>query len=133
LYPRSNSTSWPTDVPPATAAALIDEVFRYAQSDTTNQQGFYRIFSFNHYESCDALDRRAQHRIDFKVLVRELGSFDCITNIGTSERIFNIAEVFSYVHRLLRPGAVVLHVLPCCGDLNHGFYSVHRTLFDTPH
>jgi hypothetical protein len=68
-----------------------------------------------------------------RVLVRELGSFVCITNIGTSERIFNIAEVFSYFHRLLRPGAVVLHVLPCCGDLNHGFYSVHRTLFDTPH
>jgi SAM-dependent methyltransferase len=114
---------------PATAAALIDEVFRYAPSDTTNQQAFYRIFGFYHYESCDALDRRAQHRIDLNFPVPQLGPFDCVTNFGTSEHVFNIAEVFSSVHRLLRPGGIALHVLPCCGDVNHGFYSVHPTLY----
>src|SRR5262245_36169764 len=97
---------------PATAGALVDEVYRYSSSGTPNQQAFYRILGFHHYESCDALDRRAQHRIDLNAPVPELGPFDCITNFGTSEHVFNIAEVFSSVHRLLGPGGIALHVLP---------------------
>lgn len=114
---------------PAAASALVDEVFRYSVSGTPNQQAFYRIFGFQHYESCDALDKRAQHRLDLNVAVPELGPFDCVTNFGTSEHVFNIAEVFSSVHRLLRLGGLALHVLPSCGDLNHGFYSIHPTLY----
>ena len=57
---------------PAIAAALLEEVSRYAPSGTANQQAFYRIFGFHHYDSCDALDRRAQHRIDLNLAVPEL-------------------------------------------------------------
>jgi SAM-dependent methyltransferase len=114
---------------PAAAGALVDEVFRYSPSGIINQQAFYRIFGFQRYESCDALDRRAQHRIDLNIPVPDLGPFDCVTNFGTSEHVFNIAEVFSSVHRLLRPGGIALHVLPCCGDVNHGFYSIQPILY----
>jgi SAM-dependent methyltransferase len=116
-------------LPEAAVARIIKRVFEYCPSDTQNQRAFYQIFGFADYESCDANDKRAEHRIDLNAPLPPLGRFDCVTNFGTAEHVFNIGVVFASVHQLLAPGGIALHVLPCCGDVNHGFYTVHPALY----
>lgn len=55
--------------------------------------------------------------------------FDVVTNFGTAEHVFNIAAVFRSIHDALKPGGVALHVLPTFGDINHGFYNIHPTVY----
>ena len=81
------------------------------------------------YRSIDLGDSRADWRCDINHPVDIPDRFDAITNFGTAEHIFNIAEVFRSMHVLLRKGGVQLHGLPAFGDVNHGFYNIHPTLY----
>ena len=111
------------------ATEALAELFRFSPEDTGNQEAFYRIFGFESYSSCDALDHRAQHQIDLNLPMPEIGSYDCVTNFGTAEHVYSIGQVFRSTHGLLRPGGVALHVLPAFGDVNHGFYNIHPCLY----
>ena len=55
--------------------------------------------------------------------------FDVVMNIGTLEHVFNIAQGFRTVHDVTRVGGLMLHSSPFIGWPDHGFYSVHPTLF----
>jgi hypothetical protein len=103
-------------------------VFNSEDAGTLRQRSFYRLFGFDRYSSCDVLDRRAEFKIDLNYPVPP-GQYDCVTNFGTSEHVFNVGQVFATVHSLLRSGGVALHVLPVFGDVNHGFYNIHPVLY----
>jgi hypothetical protein len=55
--------------------------------------------------------------------------FNVVFNHGTAEHIFNIPHVFKTVHDYTLPGGLMIHESPFTGWIDHGFYSLHPTLF----
>jgi hypothetical protein len=58
-----------------------------------------------------------------------IGKYDVVTNFGTTEHVANQLQSFKIVHDLATPGALMLHVLPTSGDLNHGLVSYNPKFF----
>jgi hypothetical protein len=57
------------------------------------------------------------------------GSFDCVLDGGTCEHVFNTGTCFASIAKLVKNGGTVIHVNPCQGYFNHGFYSFQPTLY----
>jgi len=52
-----------------------------------------------------------------------------VTNFGTSEHVFDQAQLLETCHRLCAVGGLMVHVVPMAGDLNHGFFNYQPGLF----
>jgi len=96
----------------------------------SSQRILYTALGVGQYLSADIWDPRADYRIDLNYPVQDqFRKFDLITNIGTAEHVFNVAQVFITIHQLLNEGGIVLHTLPSLGDCNHGFWNIHPTVY----
>lgn len=107
----------------------IAAIFEGAEARRSSQRDFYGVFGIARYAALDPFDDRADYRYDLGRFVPMFGRYDVITNFGTAEHVFDIANVFRTAHRLLRPGGILLNVLPAQGEVDHGFYNVHPVLF----
>jgi hypothetical protein len=58
-----------------------------------------------------------------------VGKYDTVTNFGTTEHVANQLQAFKFTHDLAKPGALMLHVVPAGGMLNHGFWSYNPLFF----
>jgi hypothetical protein len=92
------------------------------------QQEYYALFGPTKYKSADLDDDRADYRLDLNSPVAELPLFDVVTDFGTAEHVYNIAQVFDTMHRLLVPGGLALHCVPAFAFPNHGFYTPNPNL-----
>jgi hypothetical protein len=99
-------------------------VFRREEIST-----LYSVFGYTTYRSIDLADPRADWQCDLNYPIDIPERFDAIANFGTAEHVFNISEVFRSIHVLLKQGGVQLHVMPVFGDVNHGFYNIHPTVY----
>jgi hypothetical protein len=54
--------------------------------------------------------------------------FDAVFNGGTLEHVFHVPNALASMTRMLRPRGVIVHVVPCNGWVNHGFYQISPTL-----
>jgi SAM-dependent methyltransferase len=114
-------------MPPDGVRAVMDALFDGQGLFRREEIGtLYRVFGYDRYRSIDLADSRADWHCDLNHPIDIPERFDMITNFGTAEHIFDIAEVFRSMHALLRPGGIQLHVMPAYGDVNHGFYNIHR-------
>lgn len=95
------------------------------------QGNFYGLFGVSSYRSLDPFDDRADYRYDLGRFVPVFGRYDVVTNFGTAEHVFDIANVFGTAHRLLKEGGLLLNVLPAYGDIDHGFFNIHPVLYKT--
>src|SRR5579862_643548 len=94
------------------------------------QRDYYRLFGITDYRSLDVSDDRADFALDLNEPVPEqLPRFDAVTDFGTAEHVFDIAQVFSTMHRLLAPGGLALHCVPAFAFPNHGFYTPNPNVF----
>jgi len=94
------------------------------------QLPFYRIFGASRYQALDLEDSRAQIRADLnRPLPKSVGTFDVVTNFGTTEHVFDIAQTFRSIHQLLSVGGVQLHTIAAYACIDHGFYNVHPTAY----
>jgi hypothetical protein len=117
-------------VPGDGVGAVMDRLFdRQGQFRREEIAALYGVFGYARYRSIDLADPRADWRCDLNHPVDIPERFDTIANFGTGEHIFNISEVFRSMHVLLREGGVQLHIMPVLGDVNHGFYNVHPTVY----
>ena len=57
-----------------------------------------------------------------------LSRFDAILNGGTIEHVFNIPHALSAISRMLRPGGIIIHIVPVHNWTDHGFYQIGPTL-----
>jgi SAM-dependent methyltransferase len=57
------------------------------------------------------------------------GQFDLVTDVGTSEHVFNFAQCWSTIHTLCKQGGIIFFEKPYQGYPEHGFYNLHKTLF----
>lgn len=55
--------------------------------------------------------------------------FDVVINNGTSEHIFNQANVFKFIHDHTKIDGVMLHWTPSIGCVDHGFFNIQPNLF----
>lgn len=111
------------------AARAVDGVFDGEQPRPTGQAAFYGIFGASRYESVDLIDKRATHAFDLNAAMPDIGRWDVVTNFGTAEHVFDIAEAFRSMHRLLKPGGLSLHCMPAFAFIDHGFYNIHPVFF----
>jgi tetratricopeptide (TPR) repeat protein len=95
----------------------------------TAARDFYALLGLTDYYSADLEDKRADYSVDLNEPTRLDRQFDVITNFGTAEHVFNIANAMKVVHDHLKPGGLALHVLPTRGDYNHGFFNIHSTFY----
>ena len=90
----------------------------------------YRLVFDN--TTCRAIDlngTEAAWRHDLNQPLPISETFDVVTNFGTSEHVFDQAQLFRSMHELTRPGGFMLHALPHQGGPDHGFYNYHPTFF----
>lgn len=85
------------------------------------------------YGCIDLDGRHGAIRLDFNsqgVPDAALGAYDLVTNHGTTEHVFNQANVFKVMHDLCRSGGLMLHAVPVgAGYPDHGFFSYQPNLF----
>jgi hypothetical protein len=55
--------------------------------------------------------------------------FDYVVNNGTSEHIFDQANVFRLIHEATKPGGLMIHWTPCIGCTNHGLFHAQPGFF----
>lgn len=55
------------------------------------------------------------------------GQFDLVTDFGTSEHIFDIAQVWRTIHSLTKPGGIIAYEKPYKQWVGHCFYKVQKT------
>lgn len=104
----------------------------YFDGDAPNPIGaraLYRELGATEYFSLDLDDERADFRLDLNSVTALPRKFDIITNFGTAEHVFNIANVISFIHNHLEVGGLALHVMPTRGGYNHGFYNFQSTWY----
>jgi SAM-dependent methyltransferase len=93
---------------------------------------FYKtVFSYEKYTSIDFHGTDSSLRFDLNSPLPIDDTFDMVTNIGTAEHIFNVAQVFRTMHERTKPGGLMIHSLPNQGCYDHGFYNFNPTfIFD---
>ncbi len=90
----------------------------------------YRVvFDCTHYNAIDLHGTEAAWRHDLNLPLPIAETFDVVTNFGTSEHVFDQAQLFRSIHALVRPGGLMLHALPHQGGPDHGFFNYHPTFF----
>ncbi len=100
-----------------------------SEASATKTVLLYQCLGAGAYATVDLYDIRADFHFDLNLPFDVPRQFDVLTNFGTSEHCFNIAESFHACHRLLRAGGIGLYILPAFGDINHGFYNIHPVIY----
>ena len=95
----------------------------------TATRDFYALLGLADYHGADIDDQRADYSIDLNYLTRLERRFDVMTNFGTAEHLFNIANAMQLIHDHLEPGGIALHVMPTRGQYNHGFYAINSNFY----
>lgn len=91
---------------------------------------FYKSLGLDNYHSFDIADTTSSTKVDLNEPLRNFNKkFDIITNFGTAEHVFNIGQVFKTIDELISDNGLVLHILPTFGDINHGFWNIHPTVY----
>ena len=91
---------------------------------------FYRaIFDYEEYKALDLQGTKQSINFDLNNEYRDVKRYDVVTNIGTSEHIFNQLAVFKTIHNLVTTEGIIIHQLPGQGYYDHGFYNYQPTFF----
>lgn len=99
------------------------------QIKATAMRPLYETLGLSHYKSIDLVDPRSDYLIDLNYARSLPGRWDVITDFGTSEHLFNIANAAELIHNHLSVGGLRLHVSPTRGDYDHGFYNIQASWF----
>ena len=87
------------------------------------------IFGDFEYFSVDMHGSPRSVVADLNYEFRSEKQYNLVTNLGTSEHIFNQAQVFKTIHEMTAKNGLIYHGLPHQGQFNHGFFNYHPTFF----
>ena len=90
---------------------------------------FRHILGIMDYEAIDLNGTKLAKRIDLNHPHDPPRQFDIVLNLGTTEHVFNQYEAFNTIHKLCRPGGLMIHNVPMSGYREHGFFNYHSTFF----
>lgn len=96
---------------------------------------FYEELGCSRYESIDAngeatitADLNGPGVVPADFEMRE--GFDLVTDFGTSEHCFNVAQAWVTMHNLVRPGGLIVGEKPSSGYPRHGYYLFDKIFFE---
>jgi hypothetical protein len=117
------------NVAPGIKEIFVRDGYDVTKSQTVKQ--FYEALGFEKYIAIDVNNDKDAIALDLNTIVYDKinEKFDLVTNNGTSEHIFNQHSVFANIHNLCKVGGYMIHVLPCTGWVDHGFYNYNPNLF----
>lgn len=90
-----------------------------------------RFFEALGYNSVDSMDFS---EFEGASILQDLGSeidpsleacFDVIYDGGTCEHIFDLPTAYRNIHKMLKPGGVLIGHSPCNNWINHSFYQIN--------
>lgn len=112
----------------------LKDIFELPSQDSI-QFNDVALFSLLGFNSVDSLE---YSKMDNATIAHDLNEpvpgylqnkFDWIIDGGTLEHCFNVLEYMSSIIRLLKPGGHILHINPCLGSCNHGFFNFQPTFY----
>jgi SAM-dependent methyltransferase len=103
---------------------------RESARDWLEAQGFeYECIDIDGRHDAIVLDLNTA--VDPTLEFDDLLEFDIVTNHGTSEHVFNQANVFKLMHDLTVVGGLMIHAVPTPNfGTGHGFYFYDETIFN---
>lgn len=114
-----------------------EELIRYArkmgyarfEKEPSVRNLFLERYGISDYTDYDINDS-ADVKIDFGAPIPESlhNSCDVLLNAGTLEHIFNISCAVKNMHDMLRPGGVLINIVPYSWH-NHAYYNINPCLF----
>jgi len=99
---------------------------------SVDDQALFHALGYDTVESLDYSNfENATHILDFNNPIpdRFHGKYDLVFDGGTMEHIFNLPESLRNIHKMLKPGGLVIHASPSSNHVDHGFYMFSPTLF----
>jgi SAM-dependent methyltransferase len=90
----------------------------------------FKLLGFDKVDSIDAEDfENATYVFDLNSELPESlhNCFDAIYDGGTMEHIFNLPQVLKNIHKMLKPGGLIMHLSPSNNHIDHGFYMFSPT------
>ena len=91
----------------------------------------FRRSSFR-YRCIDLMEGPLTLKVDlntYRVPDEDRGSFQLITNFGTSEHVTDQINTFRVIHDFAAVGALFIHSVPCTGYFNHGCSVIIQSLY----
>ena len=92
----------------------------------------FETLGYKKVESIDADDfENANYVMDLNIDVpyEFHNRFDAIYDGGTMEHIFNLPQVLKNIHKMLKPGGIIMHLSPSHNHVDHGFFMFSPTFF----
>jgi hypothetical protein len=102
---------------------------KYQQVFGPAREIYQAIFEPATYTAIDLDSGPRRYCLDLNGPISLPTRFDCVINNGTSEHLFNQANVFRVIHDHTCAGGVMIHWTPCLGWINHGLYNVQPGFF----
>jgi hypothetical protein len=85
-----------------------------------------------HHQSIDLYSGKSIIQADLNSYVvpkEHRGAFDLVANVGSTEHIFDQANVFRCIHDFAKVGGFFWHSIPAIGYYNHALYNYHPLFF----
>jgi SAM-dependent methyltransferase len=111
----------------------------YSAKQHNRAQGFvsddylFACLGIEHHDVLDVSDYE-QSNLVFDLNRDDLpgewvGQYDLIVDSGTLEHVFHLPNALNNLHRLLKVGGRIIHIVPSSNHIDHGFYMFSPTLF----
>jgi hypothetical protein len=103
----------------------------HLDAEAPSARPFWEWLGFN-YAAIDIDESPGSIPLDLNVdsaLSDIIGSFDLVTNFGTTEHVANQLNAFKIIHDLAAVGGLMLHFLPAQGMFNHGLVNYNFKFF----
>lgn len=121
-----------TSFDPVHLHEVFSRAIKKSTSDDFSPDWFFELLGFDKYKCVDADGRHDSFVWDLNLPIppEQRSTYDLVTNSGTTEHVFNVAQVFKNIHDLARKGSIMIHVVPFQGYINHGFYNYQPCFFE---
>jgi len=106
---------------------------RYTSQRIFNAPGtpeFYLMNGFKEYLALDINNTKYTVKADLNEVCTLGRQASLVTDIGTSEHVFDQGMIFLNIHNLCKVGGVMFYHLPFTPWLNHGFFNYNPILFE---
>ena len=110
----------------------FSELEKWPESRGTSARNFYRLLGIDEYQCIDLSGAYNAIRHDLNLPFTDTslyGRFDMVTDQGTNEHVFNIAETYQTMHRLCKAGGILVVSQAVYGG--NGFHNFDLSFFET--
>jgi len=89
---------------------------------------FFKLLGYDEVVAVDVVDEgspeiKADLNVPWTSVPIQVPPFDLVVDGGTLEHVFNVLQALANIHRMLKVGGKVVHMLPASNFVDHGFWS----------